>query len=184
VVDNQEEHVLLRVRHGATGAWTVEVLFDRSGTMYLASGWRGFCRIHQSRVMQFLVFSHPRVAAGGNPNSTAATPSPPLSPPPAATRGRGRSKPGCCRRRRGLLVPSRVRDGAGCLLHGVGMVRPPGTMAWLLSGVRRREPRRSGAVATWRTAWRLGDAEEAGKVVEKAGGGGVACPSWQPRCIS
>jgi hypothetical protein len=91
---------------------------------------------------------------------------------------------GRCRRQRGLLVPSRARDGAGCLLHRVGMVRPPGTMARLLSGVRRREPRRSGAEAAWRTAWRLGGAEEVEKVVEKAGGGGVACPSWQPRCIS
>jgi hypothetical protein len=64
------------------------------------------------------------------------------------------------------------------------MVRPPGTMARQLSGVRRREPRGSGAVAAWRTAWRLGGAEEAEKVVEKAEGGGVACPSWQPHCIS
>jgi hypothetical protein len=66
----------------------------------------------------------------------------------------------------------------------MGVVWPPGTMARLLSGVRRREPRRSRAVAAWQTAWRLEGAEEAGKVVEKAGGGGVACPSWQPRCIS
>jgi hypothetical protein len=57
-------------------------------------------------------------------------------------------------------------------------------MAWLLSGVLRREPRQSGAVAAWRMAWRLGGAEEAEKVVEKAGGGGVACHSWQPCCIS
>jgi hypothetical protein len=58
VVTNQEEQVLLRVRRGAIGAWTVEVLFDRSGTMYLASGWRRFCRIHQIRVRQFLVFNY------------------------------------------------------------------------------------------------------------------------------
>jgi hypothetical protein len=45
------------------------------------------------------------------------------------------------------------------------------------------EPRRFGAVAAWRTAWRLGGVEEAEKVVEKAGGGGAACPSWQPHCI-
>jgi hypothetical protein len=111
-------------------------------------------------------------------------PSTPLSPPPAVARGRGRTKPGRCRRRRGLLVPSHARDGAGCLLHGVGMVRPPGTMARQLSSLRRREPQRSGAVAAWRTAWRLGGAEEAEKIVEKAGGGGTACPSWQPRRIS
>jgi hypothetical protein len=59
----------------------------------------------------------------------------PLSAPLAAARGRGRAKPGRCRQRRGLLVPSRARDNAGCLLHGVGMVRPPGTMARLLFGV-------------------------------------------------
>jgi hypothetical protein len=57
-------------------------------------------------------------------------------------------------------------------------------MARLLSGVRRRELRRSGAVAPWRMSWRLEGAEETDKVVEKAEGGGVACPSWQPRCIS
>jgi hypothetical protein len=34
---------------------------------------------------------------------------------------------------------SRSRDGAGCLLHGVGVVRPPGTMARLLFDVRRHD---------------------------------------------
>jgi hypothetical protein len=58
----------------------------------------------------------------------------------------------------------------------MGMVRPPGTMAQQLFGVRRREPRRSGAVATWWTAWQLGGAEDAEKVVEKARGGDAACP--------
>jgi hypothetical protein len=126
----------------------------------------------------------PPCGGWGIPNSATAAPSPPLSPPPAAARGRGRSQPGRYWRRRGLLVPSRGRDGAGCLLHGVGVVRPPGTMARLLTGVRRCEPWRSGAVAVWRTAWRLGGTEEAAKVMEKAEGGDVACPSWQPRCIS
>jgi hypothetical protein len=121
---------------------------------------------------------------GGTLIPPPSSPSAPLSPPSTATRGRSRSKPGHCWRRRGLLVPSHARDGAGCLLHGVGMVRPPGTMTQQLSGVRRREPRRFRAVAAWRTAWRLGGAEKAEKVVEKAGGDGAACPSWQPRCIS
>jgi hypothetical protein len=81
--------------------------------------------------------SRPRVAAGGTLIPPPPPPFPPLSPSPAAARGRGRSKPSRCRRRRGLLVPSRARNGAGCLLHGVGMVRPPGTMARQLSGVSR-----------------------------------------------
>jgi hypothetical protein len=34
--------VLLQVRGGATGYWTAEVFFDRTGTLYLASGWRRF----------------------------------------------------------------------------------------------------------------------------------------------
>jgi hypothetical protein len=127
--------------------------------------------------------SRPRVVAGGT-LIPPPPPSPPFSPPPATARGRGRSKPGRCRRRQSLLVPSHARNSAGGLLHGVGVVRPPGTMARLLSGVRQHEPRRSGAVAAWRTAWRLGGADEAEKVVEKAEGGRVACPLWQPRCIS
>jgi hypothetical protein len=52
-------------------------------------------------------------------------------------------------------------------------------MARQLSGVRRREPRRSGAVGCVANG-----AEEEEKVVEKAGGGDAACPSWQLRCIS
>jgi hypothetical protein len=128
--------------------------------------------------------SRPRVAAGGTLIPPLPLPSPPLSPPPVAARGRGQSKPGRCRRRRGLLVPSHARDGAGCLLHGVGMVRPPGTMGRQLSGVRWCKPRQSGAVAAWWTAWRLGGVVEAEKVVEKARGGGAACPSWQLGCIS
>jgi hypothetical protein len=34
---------MLRVRGGATGIWPAELLFDRTGTLYLASGWRRFC---------------------------------------------------------------------------------------------------------------------------------------------
>jgi hypothetical protein len=80
----------------------------------------------------------PRVETGGNPNSAIAAPSPPLSPPPASARGRDRANPGRCWRRRGLLVLSRARCSACCHLHGVGVVRPPDTMARLLSGVWQR----------------------------------------------
>jgi hypothetical protein len=135
-------------------------------------------------MINLLPLSRPHVAARGNPNSSTTAPFPPLSPPPTAAWGCGRANPGRCRWRQGQLVPSHARDGAGCLLHGVGVVRPPGTMARLLSDVQRCEPRWSGAVAAWRMAWRLGGAEEAEKVVEKARGGEAACPSWQPCCIS
>jgi hypothetical protein len=58
VVDNRHDQVLLRVRGSATGVWTVEVLFDRIGTMYLASGWRRFCRVHEIMVCHFLFFNY------------------------------------------------------------------------------------------------------------------------------
>jgi hypothetical protein len=38
VVDMRMNQVLLRVHSGATSYWTTEVLFDRTGTPYLASG--------------------------------------------------------------------------------------------------------------------------------------------------
>jgi hypothetical protein len=69
----------------------------------------------------------------------AAAPALPLSPPPASSLGRGRAKPSCCRRQHGLLVLSRARKNVGCPLHGVGVVRPPDTIEWLLSVVRWRE---------------------------------------------
>jgi hypothetical protein len=42
VVDKRHNQVLLRVRGGTTRVWTAEVLFDFTGTLYLASGWRRF----------------------------------------------------------------------------------------------------------------------------------------------
>jgi hypothetical protein len=48
VADKREEQVLLQVRNGATDVWTTEVLFDRSGVMYLANGCKSFCRMHQN----------------------------------------------------------------------------------------------------------------------------------------
>jgi hypothetical protein len=43
IVDIRTNQVLLRVRGGATGLWTAKLLFDRTSTPYLASGWRRFC---------------------------------------------------------------------------------------------------------------------------------------------
>jgi hypothetical protein len=43
VVDVRMNQVLLRVRGDATGIWPTELLFDRTGTPYLASGCRRFC---------------------------------------------------------------------------------------------------------------------------------------------
>jgi hypothetical protein len=47
VVDVKTNQVMLRMRGGATGLCTVELLFDRIGTPYLASGWRRFCQRHE-----------------------------------------------------------------------------------------------------------------------------------------
>jgi hypothetical protein len=58
VVDDQEEQVLLWVRGGTTGLWTSEVIFDRFGEMYLASGWKRFCHMHQIKAEHFLVFNY------------------------------------------------------------------------------------------------------------------------------
>jgi hypothetical protein len=43
IVDIRTNQVLLRVRGSATGLWTAKLLFDRTSTPYLASGWRRFC---------------------------------------------------------------------------------------------------------------------------------------------
>jgi hypothetical protein len=53
VVDGTEDHVLLRSSY-----WTVEVLFDQFGEMYLANGWKWFCRVHEIEVGNFLVFNY------------------------------------------------------------------------------------------------------------------------------
>jgi hypothetical protein len=84
-----------------------------------------------------------------NPRIVVANPPPPpLLPPPDVAMGCGCALPGCCRQRRGLLVPLRggsAREGSSIVL---GMVRLPGTTALGLPGVRRRERRRAwGSVA-------------------------------------
>jgi hypothetical protein len=43
VVDVKMNLVVLRVRCSAIGLWIVELLFDCTGTLYLASGWRSCC---------------------------------------------------------------------------------------------------------------------------------------------
>jgi hypothetical protein len=58
VVDVRMNEVLLRVSGGATGLWTVELLFDRTSTPYLASGWRRFCQWHEIVASHFLVFNY------------------------------------------------------------------------------------------------------------------------------
>jgi hypothetical protein len=46
------------VHGGATGFWTAKVLFDRTGTPYLASGWRRFCQKHEIEAGHFVVFNY------------------------------------------------------------------------------------------------------------------------------
>jgi hypothetical protein len=58
MVDMRTNQVRLRVRGGATGYWTAEVLFDRTGTPYLASGWRRFCHKHEIEAGHFVVFNY------------------------------------------------------------------------------------------------------------------------------
>jgi hypothetical protein len=49
---------VLRVRGGATGLWTVELLFDRTNTLYRASGWIRFCQRHEIVARHFVVFNY------------------------------------------------------------------------------------------------------------------------------
>jgi hypothetical protein len=49
--------VVLRVRGGATGICPTELLFDRTGTPYLASGWRRFCQRHDIMAGHLLIFN-------------------------------------------------------------------------------------------------------------------------------
>jgi hypothetical protein len=42
-MDVRMNQLVLRVHGGATGIWPMKLLFDRTGTPYLASGWRWFC---------------------------------------------------------------------------------------------------------------------------------------------
>jgi hypothetical protein len=48
VVDETSNQVLLCVRDGATGYWTAAVLFDCFGDIFLAKGWKRFCRVHKT----------------------------------------------------------------------------------------------------------------------------------------
>jgi hypothetical protein len=45
------------VRGGATSIWPTELLFDRTGTPYLASGWRRFCQRHDIMANNLLVLN-------------------------------------------------------------------------------------------------------------------------------
>jgi hypothetical protein len=36
----------------------MELLFDRTGTPYLASGWRRFCQRHEIMAVHFVVFNY------------------------------------------------------------------------------------------------------------------------------
>jgi hypothetical protein len=68
VVDVRTNQVLLRVRGGATGLWSAEHLFDRTGTPYLASGWR-FCQRHDIMAGHFLVFNYDATTRLWSPSS-------------------------------------------------------------------------------------------------------------------
>jgi hypothetical protein len=57
VVDVRTTQVSLRVHGGATGIWPTELLFGRTGTPYLANGWRRFCQRHDIMVGNLLVFN-------------------------------------------------------------------------------------------------------------------------------
>jgi hypothetical protein len=57
VVDVRTNQVVLRVRGGATGIWPTELLFDRTGMPYLASGWRRFRQRHGIVAVNLLVFN-------------------------------------------------------------------------------------------------------------------------------
>jgi hypothetical protein len=58
IVDVKTNQVVLRMRGGATGLWTVELLFDRTGTPYLASGRRRFYQRHEIVAGHFVVFNY------------------------------------------------------------------------------------------------------------------------------
>jgi hypothetical protein len=49
--------VVMRVHGGATGIWPMELLFDCTGTPYLASGWRRLCQRHGIMAGNLLVFN-------------------------------------------------------------------------------------------------------------------------------
>jgi hypothetical protein len=46
------------VRGGATDLWTAELLFYRTGTPYMANGWRRFCQRHEIMAGHLVVFNY------------------------------------------------------------------------------------------------------------------------------
>jgi hypothetical protein len=57
VVNVRTNQVMLRVRGGVTGIWPTKLLFDRTGTPYLADGWRRFCQRHDIVAGNLLAFN-------------------------------------------------------------------------------------------------------------------------------
>jgi hypothetical protein len=58
MVDGQDPCKLaLWVSGGSTNIWSVEVLFDRVGQMFLHNGWKLFARLRANQVRHFLVFT-------------------------------------------------------------------------------------------------------------------------------
>jgi hypothetical protein len=58
VIDIRTNQVILRVHGGATGLWTMELLFDRTSTPYLASLWKRFCQRHEIVAGHFIIFNY------------------------------------------------------------------------------------------------------------------------------
>jgi hypothetical protein len=59
IVDGQDPHeIMLRVASDTTGSWSVEVLFDSVGQMYLRNGWRWFTDTHDIEVGQIVIFKY------------------------------------------------------------------------------------------------------------------------------
>jgi hypothetical protein len=57
VVDVRTNQVVLWVHGSATGIWPTKLLFDRTGTPYLAIGWRRFCQRHNIMAGHLVVFN-------------------------------------------------------------------------------------------------------------------------------
>jgi hypothetical protein len=58
VVDIRTKQDVPRVHGGATGIWPTDLLFDCTGTPYLANGWRRFCQRHEIVAGHFVVFNY------------------------------------------------------------------------------------------------------------------------------
>jgi hypothetical protein len=57
VVDVRTNQVMMRVCGGATGTWPMKLLYDRTGTLCLASRWRRFCQRHGVMPGYLVVFN-------------------------------------------------------------------------------------------------------------------------------